>query len=362
MVKIGFCWLEYILCLLFFMFIWVFFEKYGLFVLVVLWALFPLYSYIVMKKTAKSCSLSLSMKNRIIGREEENTIILNIENPGFFSQGRVRLLFEAIDVFFGEKSGFTVEIPLHSGKKEIEIPIYSRYSGVRQLRAVRAEFPSMMYLFRTKKQLSIETEYVVMPTKLTLGGMGSVVSGVGNDELPDDDVKGNNSSQIREITDYKPGDRLQKIHWKATAKKGELMVKEYEGTLSDQVTIIMELVKDRQILEDILRLTYAIASIKIEEVQKITLRWWNNSAGEWKKLILTSEEELEQGLEELFYCSPYENRQQAYEQVMGEAELAGSVIYISDINSEGIRENEGIELNPAPEDGFLAGACRLKVI
>lgn len=377
MVKRIFCWLEYILCLLFFAFIWIFFEKYGLFIIVVLWALFPFYSYAVMKNAAKNCSFSLGIKNRVIGREEENTLILNIENKGIFAQGRIRLLFEIEDVFFGEKSEFTIEVPLHSGNfpgiskpagsldapsravRKVEIPIYSLYSGVRQIRLKKAEFPSMMGLFLLKKTISMETEYVVMPVKLILNDVVNAVSGTGNDELPDDDVKGNNSSQIREITDYKPGDRLQKIHWKATAKKGELMVKEYEGTLTDQVTLIVELVRDRKVLEDILRLTFAVASIKIAEIQKITIQWWNNPAGEWKKLILTSEEELEQGLEELFYCSSYDNRQQAYEQVIAEGELAGSVIYISDENSEGIMKNKRIELSPPPEEGFLAGASVL---
>lgn len=360
MLKILFCWLEYILCLLFFLLIWIFFEKYGLFVIVVLWLFFPLYSYAVMKSTVKNCSFSLRIKNRVIGRKEENTVLLNIQNTGFFTQGRIRLLLETEDVFWGERSRFTVEVPLHSGEKEIEIPIYSLYSGVRQVRIKMAEFPSMMGLFLTKKQFIMETEYVVMPGKLVLNSIDRAVSGTGNDELPDDDVKGNNSSQIREITDYKPGDRLQKIHWKATAKKGELMVKEYEGTLSDQVTIVVELVKDREVLEDIIALTFAAASIKIEDIQKISLQWWNNSAGEWKKLILTSEEELEQGLEEMFYCSTYENRQQAYEQVMSEGELVGSVIYISDNNSEGIMKNERIEISPSPGENFLAGISLLK--
>lgn len=360
MVKIFFCWLEYILCLLFFLLIWIFFEKYGLFVFVVLWLLFPFYSYAVMKRAVKNCRLSLSIKNRVIGRKEENTVLINIRNTGFFTQGRIRLLFESEDVFFGERSVFTVEIPLHSGEKEIEIPIYSLYSGIRQVRMIMAEFPSMMGLFLTKKQFSMETEYVVMPVKLVLNSIGSAVSGTGNDELPDDDVKGNNSSQIREITDYKPGDRLQKIHWKATAKKGELMVKEYEGTLSDQVTIVAELVRDREVLEDVLALTFAAASIKIEDIQKISLWWWNNPAGEWKKLILTSEEELEQGLEEMFYCSTYESSTQAYEQVISEGELAGSVIYISERNSEGIRKNEKIELSPPPGENFRAGISLLK--
>ena len=360
MVKIFFSWLEYVLCLLFFLLIWIFFEKYGLFVILVLWILFPFYSYAVMKRTVKNCSFSLSIKNRVIGREEENKVLLNIKNTGFFTQGRIRVFFETEDVFWGAGSNFTVEIPLHSGEKEIEIPIYSLYSGVRQVRIKMAEFPSMMGLFLTKKQFMEETEYVVMPHKLALDSLGRTVSGTGNDELPDDDVKGNNSSQIREITNYKPGDRLQKIHWKATAKKGELMVKEYEGTLSDQVTIVVELIKNREVLEDIIALTFAVASIRIEDTQKISLQWWNNSAGEWKKLILTSEEELEQGLEEMFYCSTYENSQQAYEQVMSEGELVGSIIYISDNNSEGIRKNERIEISPSPGENFLAGISLLK--
>lgn len=361
MVRMIFSWIEYIISFLFFLFIWVFFEKYGLFILVVLWGLLPVYSYICMANAEKNCLITCRMKSRVIGRKEDNIFILDICNKGFFSQGRIRVFLETTDLLFNEKSEFDVEVPLHPGREEIEIPINSLHSGVRDVDVKGMEIPSMLGLFRRKKALSLKTEYVVMPDKLVIGEMKKVVSGVGNEELPDDDVKGNNSSQIREITEYKPGDRLQKIHWKASARKGELMVKEYEGTLSDQVTILVELIGDKDVLEDILSLSYAIASIKIDDIQKITFQWWNELAGEWKKLILTSEEELEQGIEELFYCSTYGDMDKAYEQVCAEGELAGSVIYISSINSQGIRSNEKLEFGILNERQLLAGASVISI-
>lgn len=362
MVKIIFSWLEYVIVFVFILFIWIFFEKYGLFILLVMWAFFPAYSYVVMDMTAKKCDFSIKMQSHIIGREEENNLIINVENKSFFMQGRAKLLIEIEDLFFGEKNEISMEVPLHSGSLEIKFPIRSLYCGLLQVKINRAEVSSMMNLFRKRKKVDIKAEYVVMPDKIEAVSMGRVVSGLGNDEIPDSDVRGNNSSQIREIEEYKPGDRLQKIHWKATAKKDELMVKEYEGTLSDQVTLIVELVKDKKVLEDILGLSFAIASVKIRDTEKITFQWWNNMAGEWKKLCLSSEEELEKAFEELFYNSPYEDDKLAYDQVMKEAELFGSVIYISGVYSEGVKNNEKLDIDISGERELLAGAVLLKPV
>ena len=65
-------------------------------------------------------------------------------------------------------------------------------------------------------------------------------SGVAND----DEVqytKGDDVSQISQIRNYIPGDKLQNIHWKLSAKNEELQVKEFSKPYSDEVTLLVDL-------------------------------------------------------------------------------------------------------------------------
>ena len=55
------------------------------------------------------------------------------------------------------------------------------------------------------------------------------------------DRRGNDPSQIWQIREYRPGDPLRDIHWKLTAKEGELMVKEHSFPSGCAVLIRIEL-------------------------------------------------------------------------------------------------------------------------
>ena len=73
----------------------------------------------------------------------------------------------------------------------------------------------------------------------------SVASG-GKDVFRDSiDFKGNNEDQftIRDVREYRQGDSLKKIHWKLSARYGELYVKNFENISGEQTVIFVDLNK-----------------------------------------------------------------------------------------------------------------------
>ena len=56
-----------------------------------------------------------------------------------------------------------------------------------------------------------------------------------------DEESGDDPSQIFEIRDYRPGDKMQKIHWKLSAKSDSLIVKEYSEPVGFAIVIFVNL-------------------------------------------------------------------------------------------------------------------------
>src|SRR5207237_1949755 len=45
---------------------------------------------------------------------------------------------------------------------------------------------------------------------------------------------------LHSVRDYEQGESLRKVHWRSTAKRGELMVKELEDAPRDEVAVLLD--------------------------------------------------------------------------------------------------------------------------
>ena len=73
------------------------------------------------------------------------------------------------------------------------------------------------------------------------------------------------------LREYKPGDELRHIHWKASARRQRLVVKEYEGDSRPGLEVLLDLRCSQDQLEASLSLITALAMISQENKDVITL-------------------------------------------------------------------------------------------
>ena len=55
------------------------------------------------------------------------------------------------------------------------------------------------------------------------------------------DIRGDDSSEVYQVREYRPGDSVRNIHWKLTARQDEIMVRDMNKTLSCPVIICVNL-------------------------------------------------------------------------------------------------------------------------
>ena len=84
-----------------------------------------------------------------------------------------------------------------------------------------------------------------------------------------DDRSGDDNTEIYEIREYRNGDRMQKVHWKVSAKQDDLYIKEYSYPLGAGVLILLEGTKsERGRKQNIPQFLQGVISLSMAMVDK----------------------------------------------------------------------------------------------
>jgi uncharacterized protein (DUF58 family) len=135
-----------------------------------------------------------------------------------------------------------------AGLGERRTPVDSRHgrytlSGVRRGRYlfldVRAVIEDAFGLHRAEIPLSAPWTLLVFPRLVELDRLFSEGGTYGQDgrRLL---VRRPSGFDLHSVRDYEQGESLRKVHWRSTAKRGELMVKELEDAPRDEVAVLLD--------------------------------------------------------------------------------------------------------------------------
>jgi len=133
----------------------------------------------------------------------------------------------------------------------------------------------------------------------------------GYDEYTEPDLRGNLSSDIKEIREYRPGDRLARIHWKLTAKMEELQVKEMERTSVMSLVVVPELVKSK--ISDTVATLDAVSRELATRGERFEICLYNSVACSFDYYVIDNEESLLDCYRDLYFLPLYESGDTAKE-------------------------------------------------
>ncbi len=130
------------------------------------------------------------------------------------------------------------------GSTRVTYPVTGRLRGRWEFGPVRVWLRDPFGLVarprpvRATGQLTVYPPVVALPTGLPLSGhLGSGASG-----KPRPLAQGDDLAMVRE---YVRGDDLRKVHWRSTAHRGELMVRQDEAPQHPTATVVLDLRRDR---------------------------------------------------------------------------------------------------------------------
>lgn len=292
--------------------LWYFHSFLNLSILVIL-VFLPIISIVATKLVAEHMTLEWEGPYENMNKGDEFQVRLKLHNPMYLGVMNCKLLLQVSNLFYGTSREHELAAPLRAKHGQtITYPITVTQSGRIEFRVLRVTLEDFLGLTAYHKTFSEVYVAYVLPNRSNgiLADLNAYTEGMA--EVEESSKKGSDFSEVQDVREYQPGDRLQNIHWKLSVKKDILMVKERVSMSSRQLFIVLELHEDGDgLLEEILDTVYGISLLMIQNQIPLSLCWWSQNTQELMIYKVDYETMLEETFRLLFFESIYE------EQVLG---------------------------------------------
>jgi uncharacterized protein (DUF58 family) len=170
--------------------------------------------------------------------DETAVVTLTIENAGS-AASPLLMAEEQLDYALGDRPRFVVPRMRRGDRQEVHYSVRSHVRGRHRLGPLGVRLRDPFGLSTRVAAISGSSDVLVLPRIVPLGSGRPPGSGVGAEgEIPhmvalhgEDDVS---------IREYRDGDDLRRIHWPATAKTGEIMVRQEDRPARRRAVVVLD--------------------------------------------------------------------------------------------------------------------------
>ena len=164
----------------------------------------------------------------IAERDGESLVKLVISNRGLMPVNRLQALVVVKDVMRGRKRRYRMTLPtVPKGESEyirsVSFPDTGNYEITLHRLKIYDISGVLSWSIPVKKQGSVQImpEIHDVPVRLS----SATKNFYGEAEVYDENQPGYDKSELFQVREYRPGDRVQNVHWKLAAKLDELIVR-----------------------------------------------------------------------------------------------------------------------------------------
>ena len=241
--------------------------------------------------------------------------VIQLKNPTWFVSLDAKVIVNVENTLLGTIGQQVFSVPIHAGKGEtLTLPIAAGYPGLVRVSVSRVYVKDLMGFFRLKKAVDQAAELSILPREVNDIAYEKTALEQGMLESEESSKRGNDFSDVQEVREYIPGDKLMSIHWKLSAKRDILMVKDRVSMSDHQLVIVPELFLDQPVnLAAILTMTYSVIAELIQEQTTVRLMYWSMNRYEYEDVRIDYKEELDAAFARMYYEKAYKNPNEAAE-------------------------------------------------
>ncbi len=324
-----------------------FYHHYALMIMMAVIIVAPVISYIVTKKSINRFHITVSSDKMTIGKNVPVEVYFNVDNKSLVPVENLTLKVKFFNYFYDNDENYEVIVgAVPRQKRQVKMSVTGIYCGRMQVVLEQAVIYDFFCMFKFVTEIAGVVDIDIMPTKSRRFENVALSSlGVSEDEQIQT-KKGDDVSQISEIRNYIPGDKLQNIHWKLSAKNEELQVKEFSLPYSEDVVIVVEMYADRenpQIFDELVEILYAFSRDLLMQGRKFNMVW-KASEYELKSMEIYHDDDLNAAIRELFFVKLQEKNGETYDLYTSlYQEIKGTVLYISNANAA-VKNGEKLDI------------------
>lgn len=286
-----------------------FYHNFFFFYLMLVVALMPLLSYCVSKYVWNRFDILIDSPVLTVGSKNDIPIDFVLNNRTGLPMPGVHFDFTVENHYYPNDELQCVALPVRAGKSTYHWSVNSVYAGKIGISGIEIRMRDYLGLFTFRRKFNCEDDIYVIPTE------SDVIMNVIEDTFTEGDDQDNDSgysvddvTQIKEFREFIPGDRMQKVNWKISAKHDELYVKEYEQQYNRTLTLLVELRRDSEevgFLDELITAFYS-AAVKLLDMDMVfRVQWYDIETGRFLTETVSEQEDLEEALHQMYLMSTY---------------------------------------------------------
>ncbi len=281
------------------------FHSYVNFILLVGMTLVPLLSLFSTWRLSKEIGIAFRLPKESMKKGEEFNIYVELKNPLRLPLVNAYIKIKFSNPFYGEENIITLNVPIRAQKTmEYSYTVMMEYCGRVLVEAESIKLVGLLGIYEVTRKVDAQGECLIYPNGEPRNQEAGQTYMRGVTEAMESKEKGYDFSEVSDIREYIPGDKLQNIHWKLSMKKDELMVKERVSVSAMQLNVLVDLVNDEEMrLEAVLELADSITSSFVLQNLPFTVYYYSVNRAELCSCYIGSEIERHQWLELLLYDS-----------------------------------------------------------
>ena len=313
----------------------IFYHHYLLLIMMILMIIMPIVSYFLMKYIADRIKITVSIEKISVGKEIPVDVCFAVQNNTFIPIETVKINSIIKNTFYENEDKYSlIMTALPKKKNEVYMTVSGIYCGRLEVKINEYEIYDFLGMFKRNIKCFEKAEFYIMPSKKQEYEKFNL-SPKGNSEEDELQLsKGDDVSQISQIRDYIPGDRLSNIHWKLSSKKEEMQVKEYSLPFSEDVILFVETYIDKEnplIFDEIIEVLFSIGNDLINQRRKFSVAWASVMNYEINYYEINNDDDLISVIKSIYYEKSLEYNGAGYELFDAiNSEVKATLLYLLD--------------------------------
>ena len=304
--------------------------------------------------TAKRIKVSFVDRQNTAGRSARLPVRLKVSNYSALPCSNLLIEIEYCNMLDGKKTVVKINTPIYPHETQtMTLTVSGIHCGTVNFRIKRCKISDMLRLFSLRlRRSSIDildsvSTVTILPEYVSLENPIDNYADLGleTDEYSKTQ-KGDDPSEIFDIRDYVDGDKLNRIHWKLSAKQDKTMVKDYSLPIANSITILLEMVKpkgkeDELVKFDALIETAAsLSNYLLENAVPHRVAFYDRAGDRLTELEIKDDESHGEMIAMLLQASLYPEADTAAKHYIAADERArcGHIIYVSNTYSPHVSE------------------------
>lgn len=299
--------IKYILVFIVNLLLLLFLHSYFNFVVLVVLTVFPFASVFIALIASRHISIEIGGGLHEAETDEPIPVNIVVSNRSIFPIMNVDVDIHMENGLFHVSGDHRLSVPSYAHAANIvDYEIAESMVGVLEVSVERVYVTDWLGFVRLKRKCDAIREIKVFPDGEIKAAPDMTAIAGGMSEAEETRHKGNDFSEVVDIREYRPGDKLQNIHWKLSAGREEFMVKERESMSSDQLVICVELANDeKNVLNDILKAAYGLGRYLLSGNIPFTIYHWSVNGDDMVESVVENGADLHDWMDRVFYETPY---------------------------------------------------------